>query len=468
MGRKRRLADISEVRVGLGAAFPLAFQLTGFALLIVLFVVPIKNPDPEAVEQLLWWLPYIGLGGLVCQLVGMFFMNYLTHSRRALELKAGGFLLLFASVGVYSGGLYHRCDPSHFDAAGTPGVLDWAWYVAAHATHAGDLLDVLHEYRVDLRAARPVTTEARAGVFVLYVATGLYLGQFLAAVMAPQAGGVWRRRTRWAARAGIAVAAAGCLWRASAEGWRPADWAAFPVENVLRAADVADAMQVWGWHVHGVAPTPWTQALAVLTRLAVGVELAGLVADVRLYRLRGVGLRASDLIEEARHGADPRAALTVLAARLAVTDPDYIFLRSGDEDDLGRFLRDPGVTDPGLRSIVEDIRASFVERLRGAEHERRRAWNARVLALLGPDGVTFLASRCTGGPDVGALLRRWDTDADLALQAIREMGKEARPLAPSLLAFARDRTQPVDRRKAVASVLAMVAPDVYRAQTKRA
>jgi hypothetical protein len=133
----------------------------------------------------------------------------------------------------------------------------------------------------------------------------------------------WRESERydvilkWSRRVGVAVCILLIVGCGLTQAWRFRDWFLWPLDNVLRAADIGDMFQIFNWRLHGVEMGFGTTTLAVSLRLVAAITLAEWINRWRLQHLRGWGVTVDELIEAVGSSDDTiRAAAAKALLRL--------------------------------------------------------------------------------------------------------------------------------------------------------
>ena len=124
------------------------------------------------------------------------------HTLHALPWAAAQFVLftlLFFQIACHAG-------MSHFAADGPPRWWDWLAFSAAHAVRAGDLLDVVEGFRLDIQPVHHATTLTSTAVVAFHVVMGLFVVSLFAEYVGRFWGAVRKDRgVRGAIRAGLAM-----------------------------------------------------------------------------------------------------------------------------------------------------------------------------------------------------------------------------------------------------------------------
>lgn len=486
------------------------FVLQFFALAFVFGAAADPPPDPERLwisYETHFWVHCLPAFGAICTVALYWGVAGDSSDLLCLLITAVALPVAFTLI---SYGTHKRFGPDVFAGAATPpDWKEWAGYTAVHLLHVGDVVDALHEYHVSFPVPRAETALPRGLLVAFNASAGVLLGVLLITCFRNDVREVGRALQ--AARKFVLVAGAGLLVAvgaiAATRGWAPADWVLWPADNLLRAVDVADAMQVYGVRLHGVEPDPRTGALAVAFRLAAGTYVLGWLSGLRLRRLGGWGLSVSALVDEVRHGRDPWAALRVLQARSPRRLGPFalVFAEPLDEDEVP----DPAVRraffELLLRAATEPelveglwVETGSAEARRYPEHTSyctNGTWQINLWHFVPPrlddedDAIAAAAVRLLAGlpagtprdnvvvrmtgilghpvehngakltelsPGEGSWRQQWR-----AVQVLAAIGPEAAPATPALLAVYRDPEAPAKLRLAAAKALKSVNREEY-------
>lgn len=352
-------------------------------------------------------------------------VSFHTLTRRR-EVLFGLNCVQIALFGLLNYQLYCAFGSWHYQCDREPRFYDWVEFTLAHVLRAADFLDALDEYGLPIQ----VITHQSVTAGLLLVCMHLSVDAFLIGLILRWAGRYWRdcahetylargRREFGWLLASLALYGLFVLFQQLS----PLDWVLWPLDGLLRLLDVADAFQVFGWRLHSVESTYWTQGAAVLFRLAAGIWMARLVCWIRLTIFRTWGMSIDELTEK-------------------LDDPDAD-VRRGAAVGLGESGPLAISAVPILTELLRDINPGV----------RREA--ARALGRIGP------AARDA----VGALLDAvWLGDRELHLVAIAALGgigPDARSAVYSLVSLLKVGNK--ETRKVVAVALASIAPDVLLA-----
>lgn len=312
-------------------------------------------------------------------------VNFLLSTWKLL-CRARSYLLLnvvqFALFGMLNYQLYCAGGPEHYHCEREPGLSDWIEFTGAHVLRAADVLDAIDEYGLDIQHIRHASPAAAGVLILMHLAVDVFLlsllwrwlGRFWKAPC-PKTLDEGRRLARL-----LFVALALYVGCAFTPGWQPVDWLLWPLDNLLRILDVADAFQIFHWRLHHVRPGPFANTAAVIFRLAASILIGRLIWFVRMVWFTGLGLTVDELIEElkvadrqVRRGAaaglgrsGPSEPEAVLALVGALEDRDRE-VRLAVAESLARMGASARPAVPALISALEelypDVREAVIEAL---------------------------------------------------------------------------------------------------------
>jgi hypothetical protein len=337
----------------------------------------------------------------------------LTRKRRILIALNLVQIVLF---GVLNCQLFSAFSEEHYRVDRAPGFVDWATFTFAHVLRAADFLDGLDEYGLVVQTIRHESTAAG----ILLVSMHLVVDVFLLGLVLRGLAGLWARSSENAlarSRRGCGLLMLAVLFYvglAMGQQWRATDWLLWPLDNILRLLDLADAFQVFGWRLHEVPRDFWTSSFAMIFRVGVSYWLARAVLVVRLRGFRGWGLTVEELVETLAEGESVarRGAIRALGGVGAEA--------RGAVADLIHALHDP---EPSVRTQA-----------------------ARALGQMGPAAAQAV-------PALAQAL--WGNDVPLvyeAVQALGRMGPAAREAAPDLCLIVKAADVPLQNLAAEAMV----------------
>jgi HEAT repeat protein len=369
-------------------------------------------------------------------------------------------LALFTAVHYQ---IYTYGDRNCYACDRVPRVWDWVQFTAAHVLRAADVLDFLEEFGIDVQNITHaqwfpglilVLMHVTVDVFLLGVALrwGRKFWQRIARMRATSPATtaiadqkataerfrhVLERATRWS----LVVCVLLILGTAYVQAWRGSDWVLWPLDNLLRLVDFADAMQVFHWQLHGVESSYWLAALAVALRLFVGVTIA---ERLNYAQLKWLGFNALRTIEDfAEDLVNPRAEVRRAAAEV-FKDTEWSEVWDVPTDEhaivpvLVQALRD---ADP----VVRQVAARTLNRIHPNWPSFPSAVPTLLEALVDPnDDVCRIAATqlgrfgSTAESAVPVLLRALaDTDREVCQRAARGLGLLGRYAASAVPALTR-------------------------------
>ncbi|MBI2805084.1 MAG: HEAT repeat domain-containing protein [Planctomycetes bacterium] len=241
--------------------------------------------------------------------------------------------------GVLHFQLYCAYGADHYRCDREPGVIDWIEFTAAHVVRAADVLDALDDYGWAIQTISHASTTSG----LLLVAMHLGVDVSLIGLLLRWAQRFWhetpretrlqqgRREFGWLLATIVLFVVLGIGLQL-----RGRDWVLWPLDQLLRVADVGDILQVFGWQLHGVESSGLASGAGFLFRLAAGVWMARLALLWRVTACRTWGLSIDELTRllddadaQVRRGAAAGlgdsgvdAGGAVFALRHALRDPD--------------------------------------------------------------------------------------------------------------------------------------------------
>jgi HEAT repeat protein len=247
--------------------------------LLILFVSPSWQADRVA----LW------LSALVISADFLIALWILITQKRV----AGTLVLLqLALFGMLQVQIFAALGPGHYLGPYDVHWGDWAELAAAHVLRAADLLDVLHNYGIDLQRITHHSVLAGVVLVALHLAVAVFVLTWLVQ---------WAVRLRWRLANGGApvlleerraaaritdarlsrfqklmalICLPGIAACAMLQHWSLADCVLWPLDQLVRLLDVGDVMEVFRWRLHGVEFSFWAATLAILVRCWLGLCLA--------------------------------------------------------------------------------------------------------------------------------------------------------------------------------------------------
>ncbi len=218
-------------------------------------------------------------------------------------------LVLFARIHWM---IYCVLGPQHYICSAEPQWYHWLQLIGAHVARAADVLDVIEECSINLQAVRNAGALAGAILVVMHVMVDIFvLGALVQAIRrallrmadpaAVRGGGPGRslsragrvlKTARWPALAVIVLFTVAAARAGQWSLWNCLFW---PLDNLIRAVDIGDAMQIFSVHLHTVEAGAGAVALAICFRLVVGLCLAEVLSLAALRALRGRGKTSDEL-----------------------------------------------------------------------------------------------------------------------------------------------------------------------------
>lgn len=277
----------------------LAFWLSAVWLLTLL-VHPASQAEPLA----LWVTSF---------LIAALFLNSLWILIARKRVALAPVLLQLALYGMLHVQIFSALGPRHYDIEGAVAAGDWAEFAAAHVLRAADLLDLLHNYGLEVHRIKHASALAGMALVAMHLTVGLFLLTWVIQ---------WIVRWRWRlSRGGVpvlleerraaaqamsarlnrlqalmaAVCVPGVVAWALWQRWAWADCVLWPADQIIRLVDVADVMEVFQWQLHAVEFSFGSASLAILVRCWLGLCLARWLSALHVKVL---GRRALRVLED--------------------------------------------------------------------------------------------------------------------------------------------------------------------------
>ncbi len=290
-------------------------------------------------------------------------------------------LVLFGCLHVQ---IHNVLGAHHYVCPSDAGWPDWAQFIGAHVLRAVDILDGIEAYGFNLQSIRNATALSGTVLVAMHLMVDVFL--LSAAVQAIRRtlsdddfvtlrlfAEVFRSPLGIVALLIVMPVCGGIAARVGGQG--AATWFLWPLDNVLRAVDIGDAFQIYGWRLHGVAMDWRLATMAIAVRLGATAILAGRLSNLFMVATRGRTKTVEELAE-------------ILASKEALDAERRVAAES-----LG--ARGPHAA-PVVPSLVDSLEKHAA---------RRRKPVIEALRLIGP----------YARPAVTTLVRtlaRWNTDAE--------------------------------------------------------
>lgn len=238
--------------------------------------------------------------------------------------------------------LIYQIDPQNYQFNRPPQWWDWVQFTGAHILRAGDILDVIEEYKWDLQNVKHASNLVASTVMAMH-----WIMDILLIGLLWQWVGHWWEKTveRWKKQKGVLRRwylfykyEAGELFvriflisllstslvffltlgmQAIYQG-RSFSWfllnglVLWPLDNVIRVVDVGDSLQLYNLVLHDATVTMWTGTLAVAFRLFVSLPIGQAINWLHLQYLRGLGKTADDLVQDLKDTDTQPATIAAL------------------------------------------------------------------------------------------------------------------------------------------------------------
>jgi HEAT repeat protein len=365
--------------------------------------------------------------------------------------------------------LFRAFGESHYRWDEPPFLWDWVELTAVHALRAIDILDGLEAYGIDLQNVEHNSTAAGLLLVWMHIAIDV----FLIGLIVRWVGRLWKnvqwreseryaRFLKWSRRIGVTVCILLIVGCGLAQTWRFGDWFLWPLDNILRAADIGDMFQIFNWRLHGVEMGFGTITLAVSLRLVAAIALAEWINRWRLQHFAGLGATVDELAE-AVGSSDQMVRVAAVKALLRLGASGEVFGRIGSP-------AVPALIDI-LKSQDRNERRAAIEALAGIGSA---AAPALVMVLKSGDLVecsraTEALSRIGSGavPELIKAIESAGMDDQLSAEAeaLGKIGAEAEAAVPALIGVL-IKSGYVDELRAVAEALGRIGPKAAPALTK--
>ncbi len=161
-----------------------------------------------------------------------------------------------------------------YDVPGTSHPLsDWMTFTAVCALKAADLPDAVETYDI-LRKIHHQGLQARLAILGM----GMMVGMLALAVIFKIIHRISETRVlsgmmTWIGLAGLPIGLGIIVLSGFRCGWGMSSWFLWPIDNILRAADFLDAIQIFGWQIHTPEPGMNAPVAAICFRVLVGAYL---------------------------------------------------------------------------------------------------------------------------------------------------------------------------------------------------
>ena len=223
------------------------------------------------------------------------------HTLRALPSTIAIFLL-FTVVFVQ---ILCHLGADHYRWRTLPNPQDWIAFTAAHAMRAGDVLDVIEEFQLDIQAIHHRSYFVAGVLVTFHLIMGVFVLSLVTEGISRFGRAIWRVKPF---RTGLLILAIPLAIGGFIAAWSSLsqfspvtqrDLLLWPVESIVRLVDVADVMVLFNFHFHDIPATPAVATLSILLRLVAGLLLLRWVHHwylrISLRSFGGFGLSQRDL-----------------------------------------------------------------------------------------------------------------------------------------------------------------------------
>ncbi len=311
--------------------------------------------------------------------------------------------------------IYKSFGPEHYHFTSPPQLWDWIQFTGAHILRAGDILDVIEEYKIDIQNVTHGSNFVATTIMAMHWMVDIFLLGFLWSLT--KSWWEWLQYEEVQKLVYIAIAMTMLVFLITVfvqtATHRTSTLAFFinivwisyhgllmwPLDNIIRVIDVGDSFQLYQIRLHSVTINWWTSSLAVLFRLLISVPLAELINWIHLKYFSGVGKSIPELITDLANKNTRDAAIQGLA-RLenpatpalikSLVDKDYD-VRTAAVEALGK-IGEPAIPDlvMALADKNSDIRKVAAKALGQIDSQWQQTEGAKVAI---PNLANALANR---------------------------------------------------------------------------
>ncbi|KOR32928.1 hypothetical protein TI05_04130 [Achromatium sp. WMS3] len=365
--------------------------------------------------------------------------------------------------------IYELFGPEHYHFTSPPQLWDWIQFTRAHILRAGDILDVIEEYKIDIQNVTHGSNFVATIIMAMHWMVDIFL-----------LGALWSLTKSWwewlqdeyvQALVYITITITMFLLLVTVfvqTAIRSASILAFfinipwslyqgllmwPLDNIIRVIDVGDSFQLYQIRLHSITINWWTSSLAVVFRLLISVPLAKLLNLCHLKCFKGIGKSIPELIADLAndHTRDGVIQRLVRLGKPAI--PDLVkTLADRDSDVCNAAAKALGQIDPqwqqseGAKIAITDL----IKKLANKSWWFVRALAAKALGNIGEPAKVAI-------PDlVKALADRHSNVRAAAAKALGQIGVPAKVAIPDLVKALADRHSNV--RAAAAEALDQIDP----------
>ncbi len=233
-------------------------------------------------------MPLLWAGGSLT-VINVSMLIYLFFRGRALNFSAVLLglmqLAIFCQLNVQ---IHDILGTAHYSYSSPPVFSDWINFIRAHALRAADLPDITDVYGISSQNISHQSILAGIALFGMYIIVGIFtlslifkmvswLAQIepLSAVM------------KWVVRGGCAAALVMVVMAGWRNNWSLINCCLWPLDNILRTADLGDAFQIFGWQLHTLEPGMNPPATAVFFRMMTAIYAIMLTFPLYSRTLKG-------------------------------------------------------------------------------------------------------------------------------------------------------------------------------------
>jgi HEAT repeat protein len=295
LGLKSSLIRQSSVLAGL-AWLPLGMMLA--------LCAPTLNMSVAGVRMLSQIVPLLITGALIAwnlveaiRVVGRNGRTLTAWPMTSTQLAL--FALLFYQISCHLGA-------EHFQMKHPPQWWDWLLFTGAHVLRAGDMLDFIEAYGLNLQSIHHSSQLTAVLLMAMHFIFDLFVLRLVMDVVDRIKKRLFSNVSN-AIKIGIAASVVSLfvvIWLLSAlwfRPWKAADIPLWLLDNVVRVIDFVDAMELLHVRLHNVSKTFWEGTLTFVCRMLIGLGLNELLSRasrwLSLRAMNGFGLTPAQLEE---------------------------------------------------------------------------------------------------------------------------------------------------------------------------
>ncbi len=168
---------------------------------------------------------------------------------------------------------------SDYACPSEPIAGDWLRFVGINMLKAADLPDIIEAFDISFEGITHQSTAAGLALFGMYLMIAMFMLSLIFGIYSRFLAGIPGMKKIRAAGLILSLILIGIF--GVKDHWPLINWFLWPLDNILRALDFGDAIQIFGWRDHSLLMSPGLASAAVLFRVMIGSCFLGLVA--RMY-----------------------------------------------------------------------------------------------------------------------------------------------------------------------------------------